>query len=97
MVAPAALMVRAAGTNTDHETVKACEFKVFTDWANNAEGRVAALRLPGGGSLSRKQIDDCAAHAAKHGAKGLAWMRVDDLAKGRAISESWTRENQPWG
>src|SRR4249919_92066 len=64
------------------ETVKSCEFKVFTDWANNPEGRVAALRLPGGGSLSRKQIDEAGAHAAKHGAKGLAWMRVDDLAKG---------------
>jgi aspartyl-tRNA synthetase len=65
------------------DTVKACEFKVFTDWANHADGRVAALRLPGGATLSRKQIDECAAHAAKHGAKGLAWMRVDDLAKGR--------------
>jgi aspartyl-tRNA synthetase len=65
------------------ETVKSCEFKVFTDWANNPEGRVAALRLPGGGSLSRKQIDEAGAHAARHGAKGLAWMRVDDLAKGR--------------
>jgi aspartyl-tRNA synthetase len=65
------------------ELVKACEFKVFTDWANHAEGRVAALRLPGGATLSRKQIDECAAHAARHGAKGLAWARVDDLAKGR--------------
>ena len=65
------------------ELVKACEFKVFTDWANHAEGRVAALRVPGGAELSRKQIDDCAAHAAKYGAKGLAWMKVTDLAKGR--------------
>jgi aspartyl-tRNA synthetase len=65
------------------DTVKACEFKVFTDWANHADGRVAALRLPGGATLSRKQIDECAAHAARHGAKGLAWMRVDELAKGR--------------
>ncbi len=65
------------------ETVKGCEFKVFTDWANHEDGRVAALRLPGGATLSRKQIDEAAAHAAKHGAKGLAWMRVDDLAKGR--------------
>ena len=65
------------------ETVKGCEFKVFTDWAGNPEGRVAALRLPGGAMLSRKQIDECAAHAARHGAKGLAWMRVDDLAKAR--------------
>jgi len=39
--------------------------------------------VPGGASLSRKQIDDYAAHAAKYGAKGLAWMKVDDPAKGR--------------
>jgi aspartyl-tRNA synthetase len=65
------------------ELVKACEFKVFTDWAHHAEGRVAALRVPGGAELSRKQIDDCAAHAAKHGAKGLAWMKVNDRATGR--------------
>jgi aspartyl-tRNA synthetase len=63
--------------------VKDSEFKVFSEWAGNPEGRVAALRLPGGATLSRKQIDDCAAHAARHGAKGLAWMRVDDLAKKR--------------
>jgi len=63
--------------------VKDCEFKVFTEWAGNPEGRVAALRLPGGATLSRKQIDECAAHAAKHGAKGLAWMRVDDVEKKR--------------
>ena len=65
------------------ELVKACEFKVFTDWASHAEGRVAALRVPGGAALSRKQIDDLTAHAAKFGAKGLAWMKVDDVSKGR--------------
>ncbi len=65
------------------ELVKTSEFKVFTDWANHVEGRVAALRVPGGAELSRKQIDDCAAHAAKHGAKGLAWMKVNDRATGR--------------
>ena len=65
------------------DLVKSCEFKVFTDWASHAEGRVAALRVPGGAELSRKQIDDCAAHAAKHGAKGLAWMKVSDRSKGR--------------
>ena len=65
------------------EIVKACEFKVFTDWANHSDGRVAALRVPGGAELSRKQIDDCAAHAAKHGAKGLAWMKVTDRSAGR--------------
>jgi aspartyl-tRNA synthetase len=65
--------------------VKRCEFKVFADWANHAEGRVAALRVPGGATLSRKQIDDCAAHAAKFGAKGLAWMKIEDAGKGREV------------
>ena len=64
--------------------VKQCEFKVFADWANHEEGRVAALRVPGGAALSRKQIDDYAAHCAKFGAKGLAWMKVEDAGKGRA-------------
>ncbi len=65
------------------ELVKTCEFKVFTDWANHAEGRVVALRAPGGATLSRKQIDDYAAHCTKYGAKGLAWLKVEDAAKGR--------------
>ncbi len=63
--------------------VKGCEFKVFTDWANADDGRVVALRAPGAGTLSRKQIDELAAHAAKFGAKGLAWMKVEDAGKGR--------------
>jgi aspartyl-tRNA synthetase len=65
------------------ERVKDCGFKVFTDWANHADGRVVALRAPGGAAFSRKQIEDCGAHAAKYGAKGLAWLKVDDIAKGR--------------
>jgi aspartyl-tRNA synthetase len=65
------------------DLVKNCEFKVFTDWANHADGRVVALRAPGGATQSRKQIDDYAAHCAKYGAKGLAWMKVEDAAKGR--------------
>ncbi|MBU8975509.1 aspartate--tRNA ligase [Lysobacter sp. MMG2] len=65
------------------ELVKNCEFKVFTDWANHEDGRVVALRVPGASTLSRKQIDDYAAHAAKYGAKGLAWMKIEDAAKGR--------------
>src|SRR4249919_1921307 len=65
------------------ELVKTCEFKVFADWANHADGRVVALRTPGGAQFSRKQIDDYGAHAAKFGAKGLAWMKVEDVAKGR--------------
>jgi aspartyl-tRNA synthetase len=66
------------------EAVKHVEFKVFADPANAADGRVAALRVPGGAELSRKQIDELAAHAAKHGAKGLAWMKVDAAAGGLA-------------
>jgi aspartyl-tRNA synthetase len=60
------------------ELVKGCEFAVFTAAANDAEGRVAALRIPGGASLSRKQIDEYAAHAAKFGAKGLAYAKIDE-------------------
>ncbi|GAA4853180.1 aspartate--tRNA ligase [Luteimonas vadosa] len=65
------------------EVVRDCGFKVFTDWANAEDGRVAALRVPGGAALSRKQIDDYAAYCARFGAKGLAWMKVEDPAKGR--------------
>ncbi len=65
------------------ELVKDCGFKVFTDWALQPEGRVVALRVPGAATLSRKQIDDYAAYAARFGAKGLAWMKVEDPAKGR--------------
>jgi aspartyl-tRNA synthetase len=60
------------------ELVKDSEFPVFTGPANDAEGRVAALRIPGGASLSRKQIDEYAAHAAKYGAKGLAYIKIAD-------------------
>ena len=59
------------------------EFKVFADVAASADGRVIALRAPGGVALSRKQIDELGAHVAKYGAKGLAWMKVEDAAKGR--------------
>ncbi len=65
------------------DIVKNSEFKVFTDWASHEDGRVAALRVPGGASLSRKQIDDLSAYCARYGAKGLAWMKVEDLAKDR--------------
>ena len=65
------------------ELVKTCEFKVFTDWANHEDGRVIALRAPAGAVFSRKQIDDLGAHAAKYGAKGMAWMKIEDAAKGR--------------
>jgi aspartyl-tRNA synthetase len=65
------------------EAVKHIEFKVFAEPANDPDGRVAALRVPGGADLSRKQIDDLAGYAAKYGAKGLAWMKVEDSARGR--------------
>jgi aspartyl-tRNA synthetase len=65
------------------DMVRESGFKVFTDWASNPDGRVAALRLPGGASMSRKQIDEAGVYAARYGAKGLAWIRVDDRAKGR--------------
>jgi aspartyl-tRNA synthetase len=65
------------------DKVKQVEFKVFAEAANNPDGRVAALRLPGGAELTRKQIDELGVYVAKYGAKGLAWIRVDDRTKGR--------------
>ena len=63
------------------ELVKTSEFPVFTAAANDADGRVAALRIPGGATLSRKQIDEYAAHAAKYGAKGLAYIKISDTGE----------------
>ncbi len=60
------------------ELVKDSQFAVFTGAANDPDGRVAALRIPGGATLSRKQIDEYAAHAAKFGAKGLAYIKIDE-------------------
>ncbi len=65
------------------EHVRHVEFKVFSAPAIDASGRVVALRLPKGAELSRKYIDDLAPYVARYGAKGLAWIRVDDLSKGR--------------
>jgi aspartyl-tRNA synthetase len=66
------------------DLVKDCEFKVFSGPASDPEGRVAALRVPAGGEkLSRKQIDDYTAFVARYGAKGLAYVKVNDAAKGR--------------
>jgi aspartyl-tRNA synthetase len=60
-----------------------CEFKVFAGPAKDPNGRVAALRVPGGGTLSRKEIDDYTAYVARYGAKGLAYIKVNERAKGR--------------
>ena len=65
------------------DALKHVEFKVFAEPANDTAGRVAALRLPGGATLSRKEIDQLTEYVAKYGAKGLAWIKVEDLAKGR--------------
>jgi aspartyl-tRNA synthetase len=62
--------------------VKDIAFKVFSGPANDANGRVAAICVPGGASLSRKQLDQYAEFAAIYGAKGLAWMKVNAVAKG---------------
>jgi len=65
------------------DLVKDCSFKVFAGPANDPAGRVAALRVPGGGVLTRKEIDDYTAFVARYGAKGLAYVKVNDIAKGR--------------
>jgi aspartyl-tRNA synthetase len=65
------------------DLVKDCDFKVFAGPAKDPNGRVAALRVPGGGSLTRKEIDDYTAFVARYGAKGLAYIKVNDVAKGR--------------
>ena len=59
------------------------EFKVFAGPANDPEGRVAALCLPGGNDLSRRVIDDYTAYVARFGARGLAYIKVNDVAAGR--------------
>ena len=58
------------------------EFKVFSGPANDQNGRVAALRVPGGASISRKEIDDLTKYIGAYGARGLAWIKVNDLAAG---------------
>jgi len=59
------------------------EFKVFSGPAKDAHGRVAALRLPGGCELSRKDIDGYTKYVSIYGAKGLAYIKINDLAAGR--------------
>ncbi|MGH8305109.1 MAG: aspartate--tRNA ligase [Steroidobacteraceae bacterium] len=65
------------------DLVRDCDFKVFAVPAKDAGGRVAALRVPGGGVLSRSAIDDCTAFVARYGAKGLAYLKVNVRARGR--------------
>ncbi|MFQ6372378.1 aspartate--tRNA ligase [Shewanella sp. YIC-542] len=64
------------------DLVKDVDFVVFKGPANDAEGRVVTIRVPGGAALSRKQIDDYGKYISVFGAKGLAWMKVNDLDAG---------------
>ncbi|ATA17944.1 aspartyl-tRNA synthetase [Gibbsiella quercinecans] len=64
------------------DLVKDVEFKVFAGPANDAKGRVAVIRVPGGAQLTRKQIDEYGAFVGIYGAKGLAWLKVNDRAAG---------------
>src|ERR1700736_4153114 len=65
------------------DLVECCDFKVFAGPAADPRGRVTALRVPQGGRLSRKEIDDYTAYVARYGAKGLAYVKVNEVAKGR--------------
>jgi len=65
------------------DLMSAVEFKVFAGPAADPEGRVAALCVPGGGELSRKEIDDYTTFVGRYGAKGLAYIKVNDAAAGR--------------
>jgi aspartyl-tRNA synthetase len=65
------------------DLMQAVEFKVFSGPANDPEGRIAALRVPGGSEISRKDIDEYTKYVSKYGARGLAYIKVNDVAAGR--------------
>ena len=65
------------------EVMKDVDFKVFAGPANNPDGRVAALRIPHGGEFSRGEIDGYTEFVKIYGAKGLAWIKVNEREKGR--------------
>ena len=64
------------------EFLQDIEFKVFAAPAKDPKGRVAALRVPGGAEISRKQIDAYTKYVSIYGAKGLAWIKVNEIEKG---------------
>jgi len=70
------------------DLVRDTEFKVFAAPARDPAGRVVALRVPQGGELTRGQIDEYTAFAVRHGAKGLAYVKVNDASAGRAGLQS---------
>lgn len=65
------------------DVMKDVDFKVFSGPANAKDGRVVALRVPGGGEMSRGEIDAYTEFVKIYGAKGLAWIKVNDAGKGR--------------
>ena len=65
------------------DVMASVDFKVFSSPATTKGGRVAALRVPGGGEMSRGEIDGYTEFVKIYGAKGLAWIKVNDVAKGR--------------
>ncbi|MBL8314142.1 MAG: aspartate--tRNA ligase [Rubrivivax sp.] len=65
------------------EAMKTVDFKVFSGPATTPGGRVVALRIPGGGEMSRSEIDGFTEFVRIYGAKGLAWIKVNDAGKGR--------------
>lgn len=64
------------------DLMKDVDFKVFSGPANADDGRVAVLRVPGGAKLSRKEIDEYTSFVGIYGARGLAWIKVNDRSKG---------------
>ncbi|WP_413616594.1 aspartate--tRNA ligase [Halomonas cupida] len=64
------------------DLMKGVDFKVFSGPANADDGRVAALKVTGGASLSRKEIDEYTKFVGIYGARGLAWIKVNERAKG---------------
>ncbi|MDH3633465.1 MAG: aspartate--tRNA ligase [Gammaproteobacteria bacterium] len=68
---------------TISDVLEKVEFKVFSGPANDPEGRVAALRVPAGNELTRKEIDDYTSYVGQYGAKGLAYIKCNDVSQGR--------------
>ena len=64
------------------DIVKDVDFKVFSGPANDANGRVTVIRVPNGAAITRKQIDEYTQFVGIYGAKGLAWLKVNERAKG---------------
>jgi aspartyl-tRNA synthetase len=77
------------------DLMKSVDFKVFAGAANMVGGRVAALRIPGGTALTRSEIDAYTQFVAIYGAKGLAWIKVNDTASGRDGLQSPIVKNLP--